>query len=180
MAFSRSTTWDLISVVRDPIARAVSAYFYARRLSPTHTQVTSSDITMHVPAIETMIRKLAFERDWFIEELRIATAIDVYEERFPTDTGWAVYCNDRFRTLVLRTEDLQRTAPAATARFFGLQEPIALPVLNSGIGRDSEYERFLRDGRFASRLVTAVYETRMMQHFYDDRERDEFRRRWSE
>jgi hypothetical protein len=172
--------WDFVSVVRDPIARALSAYFHIQRESLSTASERPGATGRALDAVvEDFVRRIALERDWFVEELRHATGIDPYEEPFDPDVGYAILRRERFRVLVLRNEDLQETAPAALATFFDLPSDVELPRLNSGRSTDLEYLDFVERWRPPPALVTAVYETRMMRHFYGQDRIDEFKCRWS-
>jgi len=177
---SRRRQWELVSVVRDPIARAVSAYFFGLRTDRKTAAVRSpADVANDARAVEALIRRITLDRDWFVEELQQLTGFDIYSARFPIEQGYQIVEHGRFRILLLRTEDLPATAPTAAAEFLGVSGPLELPRSNAGAGADHAYESFIDSHRFPNDLVDAVYATPMMRHFYDAGQLDRFRARWA-
>ena len=121
------------------------------------------------------------DRDWFDDELRAVTGIDVYSSPFPHHEGAGAYEHGRFRALVLRAEDLDDAGPRAIAAFLGLASPLAIERRNEGTAGDptSAYRRFVDRPRLPDDLVESVYATRLARHFYRDDERDLLRQHWT-
>jgi hypothetical protein len=167
-SFRRSRPWTVISCVREPVARAVSAYFYSGRTDPSPA------------AVGAFVEELA-AHDWFDAEMATTIGLDVYAEPFDPAQGWAVYRHEQFRVLLLRTEDLRRVGPAALQEHLGLAAPP--PIVDRNLGVDQElgraYRAFTDTACLSRALVEAVYRIELAQHFYSPAERDAFARRWT-
>jgi len=172
--------WTVICGVREPIARGVSAYFYRPRPATTVRTHGDRDVDASARAVGQYVAGLA-GHDWFEEELRSMTGIDVYAKPFEPGRGFATYEAGRFRVLVVRSEDLRRVGPAALAAHLGLADPV--PILDRNLGEDhlagDAYTLFKRTVRFPRPLVESAYDTRLARHFYDAAEIEGFIRRWS-
>ena len=163
----------MITVVRDPIARAVSAHFYtAKRAGLPALHENSS----------SMVEQLALwhaAHDWFVEEFRPTTGLDVYASGFPDSDGVMRLSNDRFDVLVLRTEDLGSVGPDVLSRWLGLDRPLALPRSNRGDTESrSEYRSFLDQWTPRPSVLERVYSAPLAKHFYSDAERAGLRDHW--
>jgi Putative capsular polysaccharide synthesis protein len=124
-----SDEWHVLSLVREPVGRNVSAFFEnLRRGWIHHLPPESRDVcaglfqkkTTMAPD-ENAIRKVAvdlvelfkagYSRDfmdaWFDEEVRGVFGIDVLAEPFDQQLGWQLYRRGNVRLLLLRLENLE-------------------------------------------------------------------------
>jgi len=166
----------MISVMREPVARMISAYFYD--LDPARY---GDPLDAHGAGVQELI-ELEIERDWFATELEAVTGIDVYGAPFEREAGAQHLEHGRFDVLLLRQEDLRaESTPTVLAGFLGAPRPIDIPRRNAG--EDSSYadlqRRFVSDWVFPAPLLERAYATRPAQHFYSDDERARFLARWS-
>ena len=173
--------WTLLCGVRDPIAIAVSGHFYglARQGATGQQPWMIGDVEDHAHAIAQTVEK-NIERDWFREELKPSTGIDVYSTGFPTNVGVQTLENGKFSALILRAEDLDAAGPDAVARHLGHDVPI--PIARENTARSSTsspYDRFCAEGQLPEDVVVAAYETEMARHFYSPTELETFRARWT-
>ncbi|MGQ0833183.1 MAG: putative capsular polysaccharide synthesis family protein [Microthrixaceae bacterium] len=168
-AFRRGRDWTLVCSVRDPVARAVSVYFSdgLSRLDPS-----SAGVARHVEELTA--------RDWFDDDLKATTGIDVYASPFDPAAGCATYHHGHFRVLLLRLEDLRRVGPAALAAHLGATEPIPIVHRNEGArkGSGAAYEAFRSSAKLPRELVEAAYRTRPARHFYSGDELAAMTERW--
>ncbi len=120
--------WYLLSLVRDPIGRNVSAFFqnlhlvWVHRLPAAAREICSRLLRKKsgpVPGedeIHEVARALValfherysrqFLDRWFDDEMCGVFGIDVFAEPFAPDRGYQLYQNKRVRLLLLRIEDL--------------------------------------------------------------------------
>lgn len=182
LLLQRGQSWDVITCVRDPIARAVSAYFYrvALGVAPAGPARDRNNPEFHASGVHEMIRHTALEQDWFSDEFEPVTGIDVYAQ-MRGELLCDEHVNGRFRVLFVRAEDLPTTAPERLGRFLGQSGPLPLVTANVGDNEhsDSAYGRFLDEWRFEPELVEHVYATRLARQFYDQDEREALADRWS-
>lgn len=174
--------WQLICGVRDPVALAVSDHFYG--LSEQHkvgrTAWMAGAPADHAKAIVENLSENFINRDWFDDELKPITGIDVYDTPFPNGQGSTTRSNDRYSALILRAEDLSTAGPDAIANHLDLTEPLPIDRHNKTVDSSaSPYAQFLAEGELPVEILDAVYATQMSRHFYTEEELDGFRARWA-
>lgn len=183
-SLARGGRWDLLCGVRDPVALAVSDHFYGlqrQREVGREPWVAEDDVDGHRDAIAHNLQTNFVETDWFDQELRATTGIDVYDVPFPHHEGARSYSNGRFRALVVRAEDLDEIGPRTIATFLALAAPLEIHRRNEGTAGNphSAYRHFVDHVPLPDGLVDTVYATPMARHFYSDTERAELRNRWT-
>lgn len=119
--------WYLLSLVRDPIGRNVSAFFQnlhlvwvhqlplaareicARILRKKAGDIAGEDEIREVAkALAALFHQQYFQQfldRWFEDEMRGVFGIDVFSEPFSSERGYQIYQKDRVRLLLLRIED---------------------------------------------------------------------------
>lgn len=184
MRAPRKHPWRVVTLVRDPVARTVSAFF--RHFTYNHPQFGGS---FHAdPANAERLIELfldpsepehAFALDWFDRELREVLGIDVFATPFRCDAGFAEYEKARCRVLLLRLEDLDRVGERELRRF------LDAPALTlSAVNRTEHENYFPAYRRFLDLLVLPawyldrMYDSRLARHFYTAKELAAFRARW--
>lgn len=166
--FHRRRARTVVTCVRDPIARAISAYFYSGR---TDTSIDT---------VSYYVEKLS-QRDWFDDEMLATTGLDVYAKTFDHDRGYEVYEHENLRVLLLRVEDIRRVGPTALREHLGLARPPLIVTQNVGEdqGQGDVYTAFKRTVALPQNLVSMVYATRLARHFYSPDELAALTERWT-
>lgn len=180
---SRGDRFDVITLVRDPVARNVSAFFEKgeKHLSQILDRYAASGIGAaeltgvflddwdghHLPL------------HWFDREVKKVFDIDVYAEPFPHDAGHRTYSTTGSRLLVLRLEDLDRCGPRAIGDFLGIHG-FRLRTANAGLRKPYRraYEDFLRSVELPAEYLDRTYQSKFARHFYSDAQRQAFRDYW--
>lgn len=168
---------DLISMVREPVARAVSGQFYAARMSEGGSPDWKRE--EQALAIEQSLEDWLASPDWFEHELAHVTGIDIYQRAVDSDHQVFAAPDGRFRVLLLRQEDLA-SSPEQIRRFLGLPQLPVLTTRNDALReRGSEqYQDFLSWWRPPRTLLDSIYASRQVTHFYSPTEIARFRSRW--
>ena len=180
---------DVVSLVRDPIARAVSALFQSPSLASDRSLVLADGRLDAKRAIawlaETLERagEIDYPERWLDGELRDGLGIDVFATPFDRERGHQILSTGSTRLMLLRMEDLDRRLGPALQAFLDLDAAPTVQSANvrlaSGARRD--YRDVLDGFRLPAALVRRIYaESRVARHFYGAREIDAFTRRWSE
>jgi hypothetical protein len=185
-------SWRIVTLVRDPLARNVSAFFQnlpllgydvAARPGPRSEDEVDALLALFARTYLRPGGADAIDGDpltWFDEELAAVFGTDVYAAPFPVERGFAIHEGARARVLVLRLEDLDRCAAAAFEAFLGLR---GLALRREQGAEDKAYAALYR--RFRERLrvpddaLERFYGSRYARHFYSDAERARFRARWA-
>lgn len=181
--------WKVISMVRDPVARNVSAFFQAFPVYFAREHHNGGGGMAELDSdqlLDLFINQFGADRHavpltWFQREVEPTFGIDVFQEPFDTARGYQIYRNSRCELLVLRMEDLDRVASAALQEFLGFDVP---SQVNSNRAEDKDYADVYRE--FRSRLVLPkayldqMYESTYATQFYSPEELLRFRSRWIE
>lgn len=176
---------QIITAVRDPVARAVSNLFQNPELldAPISKSGTIDPDTGSKWLAQRLSQPDAFEyvETWFNSELRDVFGIDVFQTPFNHEAGWTVIDAKRISVLILRTEDLSRSGGLALARFLGIADPVTLASSNvrSDTSSGRAYREVLSNFRLPRPLLKEIYSLSLPRHFYSKEERDSFIRRWS-
>jgi len=174
----RDGPWHFVSLVRDPVARNVSQYFYAvhQWIPDFDEQVAQGRLDLD--EIRTRFLEHSWSRDpsdWFDIQVRDPFGIDVYATPFPKHQGYAITEGARVRMLILRLEDLEARAAEAFWRF--LRIPNFSPV-KENVSTKAVYRQFTREITLPESYLDDVYGGRLARHFYTDDEIQAFKARW--
>jgi hypothetical protein len=168
--------WRVVSIVRDPIAQSISAFFQpGERRGYLHAGATPESLQA---SFEGRLSRTPTR--WFETHVEPALGIDVYAHDFDPEQGYGMISTPSVRLLLLRCEDLA-IAPRALAELLGVDHPVEVPRLNVGAEKAYAglYERFTGSLRPSSAELDRAYTSRAVQHFYSPEEIARFRARWS-
>jgi hypothetical protein len=170
-------SWKIITPVRDPIARNISAFFMQSR-DPNH-KVTYLDSDREQRRFELSLRKFLrayphnWAEQWFDKEFLPATGINPFLTPFPKLESYQIV-KDFHEVLFLRTEDLDLLGATAISNFVG--KSISLP---SGYEeRSKEYKYFLRNVQLPDWYISRMYSSEWVRHFYTTQEIYGFAEKW--
>lgn len=175
--------WRIVSIVREPVARNLSAFFQNLDLYYPDPGI-SSDVMEKIPVdelIEKFLKEFDHDRpmEWFDGEIRGLLGLDVFAEPFPCEQGYRIYREDRFDLLLIRMEDINRVGAAALASFLELP---GFQLVNRNVGAEKNYADSYRKVKsqivFPTRYLDEFHGSKYARHFYTDKELSEFRRRW--
>jgi hypothetical protein len=171
-----SAPWRVVSMVRDPIAQSVSAFFQPGvRLGYVHPGATVDELRAR---FGDRLDRLPLH--WFESHLLPTLGIDVYTVPFDPGTGYQIIDTPSVRLLLLRCEDLAR-APGALAELLGVPATLSVAELNRGVekGYAELYRSFCASLRPTAAQLDHAYGSRLVRHFYSAEEIDRFRTLWS-
>lgn len=173
----------VISLVRDPVARNISAFFenIAEFVDNYHERF----VTNRLPLDELSELFLnGYEHDiplkWFEHQLKPVFGIDVFETEFARDRGYQIYHGQASSLLLLKLETLDQCAEAAFSEYLGIDQFV---VKSTNVGENKEYRDLYR--AFISSLILPetyldrMYDSSVTRHFYTDDEIASFRSRWT-
>jgi hypothetical protein len=167
----------VISAVREPIGGALSALFENHEhFFPALESITvprCADLVQQLPQLERF-------QNWFDNELKPLTEIDVFQRPFPRERGFDIYENDLARVLVYRFENLARIKEILET-FLGEEVREVVDANRSERKPYSGvYAAVKAQIRFPPAFAQAHCHSKMMSHFYSPRERQSFQNRWSQ
>ena len=178
--------WNVVTLVRDPVARNLSAFFevleyqmdYGLRdnLSAKGAEAVTEDLCElfldRYPDHEFPLT--------FFESFTRVVGVDVFATAFPRDRGYEVYRKGRVTVLLLRLEDLDRCARPAFREAFGLEN---LELVRKNVGSEKDYSEMYR--RIQRRItlpesyLSKMYGSKYATHFYSAGEIQQFWTKWT-
>lgn len=175
--------WRVVTLVREPLGRNVSAFFHTLDLFCPEAAGASDAPTQ---AALGQIQAAFLERfpheiplTWLDEELKTCCGIDVFARPFPVEQGYQTYQSGNVQALLIRLEDLDRRGPEALSNFLNIK---GLALTRANVAGKKPYadlyRRFLGWVRFPQDFLDRMYDSRYARHFYSDAEIAGFRRKW--
>jgi hypothetical protein len=173
----------VISLVRDPVARNISAFFenITEFIPDFFRRFAAGQLT-----VESIISRFleVFEHDtplgWFDHQMRPAFGIDVFAHPFPNERGFAIYEGQNASLLLIKLERLKDCVELAMKEFLGLDKLI---IRNANVAEEKEYREvykaFLDAVRLPSDYLDRMYESKLVRHFYTEDEIHDLTTRWA-
>jgi hypothetical protein len=171
----------VISLVREPIGRSISAYF--QRIN------TYSDNYRHKSAVELqkeLIDNYPVEYPdlWFEKELMSVFDFDPFSIPFDHSKGYLIQEAGRHKLLIIRLEDANKILPKVIWKFLGvrnvrMEEQNMFKKRHNGTNLGNKY-RELEKLKFPKSFVDRNYGLKYARHFYTPEEIVEFREKWEE
>lgn len=170
--------WNMISLVRAPIPREISAFFE----NSFHLSRNSNDPVPgnQLTANELVKRFLDYSKDftdsgwtlgWFDSQIKEVLGIDVYSTEFDKSRGFQMYEKDNIRLIVIRMEDLTRCISDAMALYLGISDFV---LLNENMARQRPYAALYREFLDGLKLTPAYvqerHDSKFASHFYTPEE----------
>lgn len=165
--------WRIITLVRDPVSRALSGSFHSPELCGV-------DVSSYDRAWKTVIEEKLHNSDfeyparWFEEELQQVFGVDVMAYPFNREEGYARIETERCDVLVCQMERLSTLIPSVISDFVGRQ----LSPTWTGVRTDSTYQAIKEDAYLPVEVLDRVYSSEYAKHFYSPKQIKDFRHRW--
>ncbi len=157
-----------ISLVRNPLDRNVSAFFfnvfdrkeqYQSLSTPRLVEVFIEEYAHDVPLV------------WFQREPAVTLDIDVYDTSFPAERGHRTYQNGSFELLVLRTELPDAEKEDIIKQFLGLSR---FQIQRRNVGKSKEYaeayQAFKENACIPKSYLDRMLQSQYAELFYTDKE----------
>lgn len=177
--------WNVISLVRDPVARNVGSFFHnlGHYLPNWQARWKAGNLSMD-EIVDAFLNDGEIHHTanvWFDVEFKSVLGIDVYAVPFQMRTGYQFYAEPpKVDLLLIRLEDLDRVADSVMEKFLGLRDFKLYP---SNIGDEKDYAEIYRAFKTTPlplSYVEKIYQTRFAHHFYTDEELGAFTRKWTQ
>jgi len=171
----------IISLVREPIARNVSAFFNNFQI---HTGIHPEQWDGEPDELKSIFLE-RFPHDqplyWFQKSIEPHFGIDVYSVPFP-ESGSMVIEKEGVRLLNIRMEIDDAAKSAAVRQFLGLDSGYHVTRTNERSSKEgaSLCRRFTEWVTFDADFVDSFCESAYFRHFYSKEFIQKMRRRWTE
>lgn len=167
----------IITGVRDPFSRAISAYFEQSHYFGGVPEEWDYD------QIKDDLEKRAFfhaTTSWFDQEIKRFSGIDVLDSNFDPELGYKTYRKGKIRIFVYRMDKLDGLGPQI-ADFLGRAD---FEILKTNDTSDTQnaakYRDFTKRYRYNPALAEALVGTRYVQTFFSPDEIAALEGRWVE
>lgn len=171
----------MISLVREPIARNVSAFFNNFKI---HVGMSPEEWQGGLDALKELYLE-RFPHDqplyWFERSIEHNFGIDIYRTPFlPNDA--VVITQDKVRLLILRMEAADEIKSESVARFLNISRDYHVQRTNERKNKDGAnlYRQFVDWVTFDSQYVDLFCKSRYFNHFYSREFVAKTRSRWIE
>ncbi len=168
----------IISPVREPIGRNISAFFenFKKRYGVPPEESGWSIGVLKQRFLEDFEHSQPL--NWFDLEMKRYFDLDVYSHDFPPE-GYCEIVKERVRLLVFRVELNDQVKIDCMSKFLGI-EPFPLTKVNVGSCKSYQdlYRKFLQEVKLPVAYVDAMCESKYFRHFYPDEFIDSVRRKW--
>ena len=182
----------IITGIRDVVAVDISSFFqtldrlrtfeYSRIFSDKPDLLLEDLNELFVERISNNSRLPGDQwLSWFDSELMQVMGLDVFATPFPTRQGWQVYCGENHPdTLLIRLENLHQGGRNACRDFLRVNGELNIPPVNIGSNKAyaNAYTYFKENVRLPVDYLDEVYSSRVMRHFYEPDEIQNFRNQW--
>lgn len=175
--------WNIVCLVRLPIARDVSAFFQSINAYLPNAQARFQNGALALSELETVFLENHFHHTdeyWFDAQVKPVFGIDVYATPFPRERGYAIYRGRNARLLLIRLEDLDRVAAEAFREAFDIPH---LQLARANVGAEKDYQEIYRLFRERTQLphtyLDAMITSRYARHFYSAAELERDRAAWT-
>lgn len=171
----------VITIVRDPVARAVSNLFENPNLLPEEVVLKQLPLEeVVVLAAEQVTESMAYTEKWFNRELNGLLGFDLFEHPFDKEVGFSIFESGRYQLLAGKLELLAKNGEASLGKFLELGHdlPIERRRSRSATGEASLYDQVRDELVLPSEVLDQVYGSRVCRYFYTDEEIAKFRKNW--
>ncbi|MDY6783902.1 MAG: putative capsular polysaccharide synthesis family protein [Cyanobacteriota bacterium] len=183
---TQAEKYQVVTLVREPIARNISAFFQTLEYQFGY-DIRARSRNLESDDFVRELSELFFQEDerherpltWFDLELKEVFGVDVFSTEFDRDRGYQIYHSPKAEVLVLKLESLEKCAQSAFQDFLGLNE-FTLAKSNVGEGKKYKtlYRRFLHLVEIPEDYIDRMYDSRYTRYFYSDEEIKALRDKW--
>jgi len=178
--------WKVVTLVRDPVARNISAFMGLLDLQ-MHYGLQEKLQVRCIESVLAELRQLFLEEysdhdlplTFFDSEVKSVFGIDVFSTPFPKSKGYTIYEGENADVLLLRLEDLDGCAREAFQEFLEV-EGMKITKSNTAAEKDyaTVYPRFLRSLKLPNSYLKKMYNSKYATHFYTKEEIRTLEAKW--
>lgn len=185
-------SFDIITVVREPLGRKISAFFENLVNSPEYEFSFESREAVLEAGMDDLLARfhawtdgIAEATEWYDRHFKPATGISIYEQGFDPRYGWQIFRQGRWRVLVLRFKDIGENHLEALNEFvvdrYG-ESARMHRLLDWNLSSRKWYAAlkasFCKSVCYSESEREAAYGSRFAQYFYTEEELHKMRAKW--
>lgn len=170
----------LVSLVREPIARNISAYFENLDnlwgVENAHTSIPMADL------LNKFVQDYDHEipSKWFDTEVRDTVGIDVFDYSFPMEAGYGLISNEKADLLIMKHDLDDDSKGVALGELLGVG-PVSVEQANVSQNKKygDVYSSFREQIRLDPQFVRDTLNSQYAKHFYCENDLRKFYERWA-
>lgn len=185
--YKRAFNWKIITLVRDPISRMLSDFYFS--IQTKHPEATDFQgniiLEKSIAIFKKTLNRFNESKDWtcrwFEEEFKKVLEVDAYDYPFNHKKGYTIIKSRNIEILIIKMEEMDNCFVDAVSDFLGFQN---IKMVRKNIAAKKSYADVYREARKNIRIKRTVcekiYTTKFARHFYSEEERESFTRKWSQ
>lgn len=167
----------IITLVRDPFARNISAYFENNEKAKAPNLDTNQINSLVEDFIENSNHN--HNQNWYDNEFKKALNIDIFAYEFDRERGWSTFKQGPFEVLVLKTNLPDSEKTKQIAKFTGIEDLVINRINETGAKKTTScYKQFKEMIQFPDEIAQPILQSRFTQHFFTDSEIDRMKKQW--
>lgn len=176
----------IITMVRDPIGRSISAMFhgiYQDCICDIQTGMSLYDNTVSCIVRDADYGNTGKMFEWFHEELEKATGIDIYQYNFDKEAGYGIVREENIEILILVMEKMNQNVNVIRD-FVGGDKMQNFSLLRQNVGSEKNYrylyENIMESLKIPTHVLNGYYrDNEELKHFYTDEDMELFYNRYN-
>jgi hypothetical protein len=164
----------IITLVREPVERNFSAYF--ENMTKWNLNNPNTD-----QLIESFIQDYdhSIPLEWFDDEFKVATGIDIYDYDFSKEKGWLILEKENSKVLILKVECTYQEKIKALSQILELDD---IKLVNKNVGNSKTYAEEYNDFKSTITLPNSYFslmsQSKYSDFFYSESERESIRQKY--
>lgn len=170
----------IISLVREPIGRNISAYFQNldafKRIENAHTRFDIDELINDF--LKNYHHRVPLE--WFDKEMKPAIGIDAFSHEFPKDIGYKIIHEQPYDVLIMRHDIEDKRKAEIISDFLHLTNfSIQKKNISSQKKYAGAYYQFLNKVKLPPEYVDELLNSKYTRHFYSTEMIKAFKEKWT-
>lgn len=175
----------IITIIREPIARAISAFFQNTEFHKNEIERGTLKIDKQ-KANELLTKKLNYGiieelETWFDEEIKGNFGIDVFADSFDISKEYSIKRSENEHFLLLKMESLDDVFPYAIKEFLDLPTEVQLKRVNIGAEKhySETYKEIKQNITLCEQELDKIINSKFFQKFYQT-QTDAVNQKWGD
>jgi hypothetical protein len=174
---NRSKRLKVITLVREPISRAVSNLFENWQY---HFQdINQVDSIKLENYLLTSDNEYDYTLGWFDFEFLETTNFDIYQHPFDKGRGYQIYSSSYGDILCIKLEALNKVSQVAFQEFLGFTPDIQVKNSSQGKATKNQFAQLRENLKLSKDKLEQLYDSKYITHFYTPKEVERFIEKWA-
>jgi hypothetical protein len=175
--FENSKTIKIITLVREPINRALSLFFEG--IYYIFSKGSFAEEGSYVNKIIEFLKKHSiYTLGWFDNELKTIFGIDIYAHPFDREKGYSIIKQGNVEVLAMKLEKLN-SLESVIGEFVGAPQ---FKLISDNAGDNKIYKYLYKNVKdtikIPREIFSTCYDDPKMSHFYSEEEKMNFLKKW--